>query len=659
MISDDKAPDFDAPLGQPKSGETQLTDFNNSFEQPTQPINKGNENMSGINSLVSLLSQVNLSASHNTVPEMDEIAKAIKERVKVLKSNTAAEAQKAALPADIQILTNNISPSLPGFAMYTIFGTECYVMPVLFYKAGITDVTDTVQFHNEAPRGFAKVPSSFMTGDLSTKVKQNFTTIGGKQMQTVSIVNPRVVNLERYLKAGLHGEDLVRVVAAGLLEDFVTGLMSLGSLLQVKAAGNLESPFGSRKLYGDHGAAMARVETATGLDATGLATPYNLTVKLATTGKNGQQFNNNQISKTIITTPLNVQLEAMSREQFAQARMARPGQSGVGPLVPIVSIGHSIPGETLGNNSSPLSIILGLYAALAANAAPALAEAYRNKEVGSRGNLSNFNSMMVQYLGPQAYDANCMLTDKNLSNIELVNNWIRNYVSTTPVYVVDAPAYLDNASTSEFYFGLAEKGSDSVYYKTAMIAANLLSNGKFLELANANKADNSRDKSKQWAPGDAILLQTGTLRPRGIATNPKTSKAFDLGEIDGMFLRQKEYFGENEIAVAEYQGLVQGSTHIQDARQRQFHITSRLMAMTNNTAIIEGWDMRFIVSPAFANTLRDAMVNAGTLTVSANNYGGQYVASIENTLLSNMMTAGIQAAGANASYGGSPMFTVF
>lgn len=659
-----KEPEADPSL------KTSLTDLGQAFDKPAAPAasatsqsnqtsqNKGNT-MSHMNQLAALFSQSNLAAAHTTVPEMDDIIKTIKERVKALRSNTGTEVQKAALPTDIRTLTSSISPTLPGIAMYTVLGNECWVMPVLFYKDGITDVTDTIQFMNEAPRGIAKVPSSFMSGDLASKVKQSFAVINEKQMSTVIIINPRVFILERYIKAGHTGEDLVRLASSDLLQDFTTGMLSLFALRFVKEEGTLPDPFTNRKLFGEHGAAMARVEAIQGVEPGQVVHPNNLCVKLVTTNKAGNQYNPNQTSKSIITTPLNVQLATMSRDQFNSARIARPGVAGVGPLVPIVSISNSIPGETLGNNCSVFSVILGLYAALAANHQAVLAEAYRGKEVGNRGNLSNFNAMLGQYLGPQGYDASCMLTDKNIMNIEAVSNWIRTYVSSAPIYVVDAPAYLDNASTSEFYFGLAEKDSTSAYYRAAVAAANALSNGKFSQLVEQNRLDNQRDKSKQWVIGDHILFQTNTLRPYGQAVNPRTQKYFDLGEIDDMLLRQKEFFGENEMAVAEYQSLIQGSSQITDARQRQYHITARLQQLVGNTARIEGWAQRFTVSPAFANTFTKAMEGAGSLTVSSNNYGGQFVSCIDNSMLNHLMTAVIQQTQASHVFGGSNMFTQY
>ncbi|QDB70465.1 hypothetical protein CF8_0052 [Aeromonas phage CF8] len=626
------------------------TTENNTSSQQKETVTMSNS----VNALTALLGLHNITASQHQIPEIDAVIKDLDERVKNLRMNTAAEAQKATLPKAVQTLSTEISPQLPGIAVYTVIGKSVYVMPVLFFKNGITDATDTVQLQNEAPRGFAKVPNSFMTKEILGRVKQAFAYVDSVKMEEVFILSQTVVNLERYIKNDITGDDLIRTVVNRLMDEWGIGLLSLGTMLAVKANMTLPSPFKNGKLFGEHDAAIARIEAMSKFVQNGSPTPYNLSVKLATTNRNQNGYNQNQNnSKSVITTNLNVQLEMMSPQQFQQHRMARTGAVGVGPLVPVVSIGNSIPGETLNHNSSPIAAILGLYAALSANGQATLAEAYRGKEVGNRGNLSVFNHSLAAMM-PGAYGADKFLTDKNIMNIAVVSSWIQTYVSTNPVYVMDVAANLENSSTSEFWFGVASKDSTSPYYRAVVAAMNVLSNGKFSELANQNASEAGRDKTKQWVLGDPIVHQTRVLRPRGIA-QAKDGKWFDLGEIDAMFLRQPEYYGQNEQAIAEFMGLIQGSMG-GDVRVRQFNIISRLQALTNNTAQVEGWDLRLIVGNSFANTMAQAMVAAGTISVSASNYNGQWTHQVDNEVLNMLMTATLAPQNQNASLGLSSMF---
>lgn len=616
---------------------------------------QGNANMStSVNALTTLLGMHNIVASQHQIPELDLVIKELDERTKTLRMNTAAEAQKATLPKAVQTLSTEISPQLPGVAVYTIINKVAFVMPVLFFKDGVTDATDTVQLQNEAPRGFAKVPNSFMTKELLTRVKQAFGIVEGNKMDEVYVMSQNVINLERYIKNDIKEGDLIRAVVNRMMDDWNLGLLSLGILLGVKNNVTLPSPAKDGKLFGDHDAALARIEAMSRHVHNGVPTPYNLSVKLASTNKNQGGYSQNNNSKSIITTNLNVQLEMMSPGQFQQARVARPGQGGVGPLVPVVSIGTSQPGETLNHNASPIASIMGLYAALCANGQATLAEAYRGKEVGYRGNLSVFNNTLAAML-PGVYVGNELLTDKNIMNIAVVSSWIQKYVSTNPVYVIDIAPNLENSAIAEFWFGVASKDVTSPYYRAVIAGMNALSKGKFSELATQNGNEQGRDQNKQWKVGDAIVHQTKVLRPHGTAFG-KDNKLFDLGEIDAMWLRQPEYYGQNEQAIAEFMALIQGTGNL-DVRVRQFNIISRLQALTNNTARIEGWDLRLIVSNAFASTMAQAMVAAGTVAVSASNYNGQWTHQVDNEILNMMMTATLAPQNQNSALGLSGLFT--
>ena len=99
----------------------------------------------GGSALAALFGTTNLITSSHSATEVAEVSKWLQDKVKELLANTAPEIQKATLPRFMQQLTSDITPHLPGIAMYTVLGSSCYVMPILFYKDGITDATDTIQ----------------------------------------------------------------------------------------------------------------------------------------------------------------------------------------------------------------------------------------------------------------------------------------------------------------------------------------------------------------------------------------------------------------------------------------------------------------------------------------------------------------------------------
>lgn len=606
--------------------------------------------------LAALFGSTNLITSSHSATEVADVSKYLQEKVKELLANTAPEIQKATLPRFMQQLTSDITPHLPGIAMYTVLGTSCYVMPILFYKAGITDATDTIQMGNEAPRGYAKTPTSFMTNDVMKKVKESFKVIDGKTMTNVVITAPMVMNLERYIKAGITGEDMAAKVGHKLLKEWQTGITNMAALETQKAGGQLPNPFAGGKLFGQHEAALARVESVHQLVVDGLPVPYNLAVKLATANKNNMTNYGNNTAKTILTSYLNVQLETMSPGQFNDVRARNPGRP-CGPIVPVVVAGMSNPGETLHHNNSLMTQLLGLFASLAANAPVFFSEAFRGQQVGNRGNLGVFNNYMASILGP-VYGADHNLTNKNITNIAVTNDWIQRYVAPQAVYAIDLIGYVDETSNNDFWFGITSGDKSSTYVRSMISLCDLLTGGKFSALAKENTEKGAnRDKSKEWAFGDAIMHRTNIIRPYGIAK--KGNAWFDLGEVDGMFLRQPEYYGTNEVAINEYNALLQGSMGNIDTRIRQYNILNRLQAMFNNDVIVEGWSLRYVFNQSFFNTLAQAMSAAGTLSVSGNNAAANWTMHVQNEILNMTMGASLSNAPVTQNVMNNVMYTQF
>lgn len=623
-----------------------LAQNNDQNQSQTQFSNQGKVNMSNATLLGSLFGQSSLISSTHSVAEVSQIAKFIEDTVKDLKKQTASSEALSTLPGPVQHLTADITPNLPGIALYTVFGNEIYVMPVLFYKIGVTDATETMVLNNgEGPRGFAKAASTFMNKDMLGKVVQSFKFFQNKKMENVVLTSPCVINLERYIKNGCVGDEMIREVSLCLLREWSAGLLTMGVLQLAKEGAPLPSPFKGGKVFGDQDAAIARIEPAYAPSINGVVTPYNLQVSLVTANKNGQHNPNSPQAKTVCKTMLNVQLEAMSPNQFNSVRTRHPGRC-VGPLVPVILTGYTQPGETLNSNQSILSACLGLYAALAANNPRFFSEAFRGKDVGHRGNLGVFNNYMTTIMGPN-YATNQFLTDKNIQNVAVVNEWIQRYVSQHAVFAIDVPLYGPESSMADFWLSLAAGNGTSTYAKAMISVWNALTGNKFSEIANSNAAlQSGRDKTKQWAPGDAILVPTMTMRPRGIAKSlGKDGTWFDLGEMDDMMLRQGEYYGTNETAIAELKALIQGTLGGGDQRVRQFNITNRLQQLFQNNVHIDGWDVRLVWSNALFNTVAEAMVAAGSLTVGSANHSSNWFNDTTYDVLDMIMTAGLNHQG--------------
>lgn len=603
------------------------------------------------NALFALLGQSNLISSTHNITEVADVVKSLEETVKHLDKNTATPAQKMSLPRSIRNVTSDISPQLPGITLSAVIGNAVYVMPVLFFKVGVTEVTETIMLANEAmPRGIAKVPTSFMTQEVMEKVKSAFAFVESKQMDKVVILSPMVMNLEAFLKNSIKYEDMIADVRNVVLKEWNTGLYNTVVLDVAKAGAEFPNPFKDGKLFGKDDAAVARIEPVNKQSIDGRPVPYNLAVKLATTNKQNTQNMNSNNTKSVATTYLTVSLEAMSQPQFMAAKIARPG-ANVGPLVPVISTGITVPGETLNNNNSMLTAALGLYASIGANQMQFFSEAIRGKEVGHRGNLSNFNFYLSQVL-QGAYGTQQFITDKNITNANAVNDWLQRYVAPNAVYVLDLGSFGEDVSNSDFWWNVIAKPAGSTYHRALVTLMDVLSGGAFSKLAQENASKPQRDLRKDWALGDSILKPTNIIMPSGIAQG-KDGKYFDLAEVDGMFLRQDNYYGNNEIAVNEYLGLICGSMG-GDAKVRQFNIYNRLNQLFGTNVIVEGWKRRFVWEDAFFNTFAKAMASAGMLSMSASNLGAMWSPQFSNDYLTNTMTAVLnQQFGAGAmSFGG-------
>lgn len=627
-------------------------DSHNTESNNNKPSNNaGNSNMSSNNPLLALLGQQNLISSTHNIAEVQEVVKRIEKTIEALNQNTATEAQKLALPKKVQNITSDISPNLPGICLHTVIGNVVYVQPVLFYKAGITEVTESVYLANEpAARAIAKPASNFMDAQLLEKVKTQYSFIEGKQASKVIVLAPVVRNLEPFIKNQISSDDMISQVTNSILKEWSTSLFNIASLEATQAGVSFPNPFKDGQLFGKDDAAVARIEPVHKLIIDGVPTPYNLSAKISTTNKNNTQNANSSQSRSVATSHMTVSLEAMSMSQFQGARQRAPG-AVVGPLVPVISTGMTVPGETLNNNSSLLTALLGLYASIGANNINYFSEALRSKEVGHRGNIGNFNfylSQIMQSIGG-AFGTQQYITDKNITNAQVVNQWLGTYVSPNAVYVLDLATFTHDVANTDFWWNLVGKPSGSTYHRTLVTLLDSLSKGKFSEVAQANAAKgNSRNARTDWVPGDSILKATNIIMPSGIAQG-KDGKWFDLAEVDGMFLRQDAYYGQNENAISEYQGLINGTIAGENLKVRQFNIYTRLTQLFGGNVILDGWNRRFIWENSFFATFAQAMAQAGTLTLSGSstatmwqmNTGNDYL----NYAITTQLSQAVQAAG--------------
>lgn len=619
---------------------------------------QGNSSMGNdMTSFLSIMGYTNITASLNSIPEMNDLLKNLQERVKSIANNTATPEQKRAMPEKVEMMTPDLSPQIPGLVMSTrLTDKVVMVQPILVYRAGVTDVTETIYIQGESmPRGVAKAATSFMNVELLNRIREKFARINNTE-QKVLINSPFVISLDKYYNNGKSKEDVVEIASNNIFSEWSTGLAN--ELWKLAAEHNHQMPdtlFKDGKPFGQHGTAIGRVDCCNTPEINGLPSAYNLSVKASTTNKSGG-LNFTQNSQSIATTYMNCSLETMGMQQYRTLCMNRNGGM-VAPLVPVISIGETIPGETLKSNNSIMAFVLGLYLAVGVNKPAFFSEAFRPKNIGNRGNISNFNSFLSTLLGP-AYSPEQYVTEKNINNVVVVNEWLNRFVSQQAVYVIDLPHFTSNVSNIDFLIHLINDPAGSGYHAGFTAAIDKLTGGEFSKVVqnNVNKGA-GRNRATEWVPGEAILVQTNTIKPVGYAQSlTNKSTWFNLGELDDMMLRSPDYYGTNEQSVTEFAALISGSVQM-DFKLRQYNIYNKLTQLFGGNVQIEGWATRVVVSSALISTMVTAMINAkyNLNMTSASGAGAWDAMSYSNDYLTMAMGASISGV-TNGNLGMNQMY---
>lgn len=614
--------------------------WGNVGESKDDGANKGTFDYSHVsNPFRSLIETQSLMSFNNNISEMKDITKVTKETLKKLESTAAADSTKNSIPKLLDLSAEQ-SPNLPGFVLYTVYGTEVYLMPVLFYKRGATDTLETINTGvGTPPQTYNKFAENFMNEELHTKVKNSFAVVEGVTMTTVKVIAGSVVDIDQYLKVARSVEDAVQHISSRVMKDWYTSALNFGIMLTaVTDPSKLPNPFRDGKLLGKDDTAVARIDVPPyPMVLDGVPAAYNLQVKLATAPKGNIHSNNSNIVKTVATTFLNVSLEVMSPEMYRRTIIGNTQGIPTGPLVPVISIGRTIPGEQFHNNDSIITDLMGIFTALCANNPLFFSEAFRQREVGSRGSLANLAEIAYQTAGVTPPNDK-RLTAKNMIDQPIVMDFMRRFISPRAVFVMDIPTFIDRPSNAEFWvnLGMANTGASN-YYKAFVMMADKLSNGEFTRLAN-----DARDKNAQgiWKPGDAIIKPSPVIIPVGTASGRKGA-VFNLEEVDQMMLRDPACYGNNEVMIATLMSLLNGSCG-KDLRIRQYEIKKALDGLFNNDVDVVGWKSRWVLDDKFLNLFVQSMAGAGSISTTANNTTHAWQTQVSNDYLLNVASATVQ-----------------
>lgn len=605
--------------------------------------NDTNRAGSGVNldPFLGIMGAQSIMASNNGILEMKDIKKNIEETLKSQSSTAAAETIRSTIP-NMMDMSPDQSPHLPGIILYTEINQQVFLMPTLFFKKDIAqDALETINLgNNSAPQTYHKFAEAFFTQELRQKVKDAFNTLKGKQMKQVFIISNKVVDVDMYMQSAKDSDNAIISIGDSVLSEWYNAINNFG-IMAVAATDPSKMPnvFRDGHLLGKDDTAVARIDTVQHpFTMDGHPVPFNLQVKLATAPKNNIYSQNYSNVKAVATTYLNVSLEVMSQEMYRRSLINNPMGIGTGPLVPVISLGKTIPGEQLNNNHNVMADMLGIFTQLSANNQVFFSEAFRQNEIGARGNISNLAQIAYQVSGRQPQNSD-ILTPKSLHNPQLVMKFIQNYVSQRAVFVMDLANYTDRPSNNEFWWNLLthKNGVNSSYYKAFLMVLDKLTAGNFSRLSRS-AIENNREKAF-WKPGDAILEQTSVIIPVGTAKGK--NGYFSLEEVDQMLLRDPIHYANNEQAIAQYVALQNGSSG-KDLRVRQYEIKKMLEFLFSGNVSVVGWKSRWRFNDKFLNSYAEAMKGAGSITVTSNSATHNWEQQISNDYLMAVSTAMIQ-----------------
>ena len=606
----------------------------------TSPI-KGN-----FSALISILTDQSLMANNSGITEMKDIRKNLEETIKSQRSTAAKEAKRATIPSMMD-MTPEQSPHLPGFIFYAVIGNQVHLMPVIFYKKdAASDALETINLGNGmAPQTYNKFAESFITDEMREKVLSAFQVVEGKNMAQSFVISSYVVDVDMYMLVAKDPETGIANISNAILNEWYNAINNFTLMAIAHTDVNaMPNPWKDGHLLGNEDTAVARIDTVQHpFTLDGHPVPYNLQIKLATAPKGNIHSQNFNSVRSVATTFLNVDLEAMDPNTYRRAIMNNPMGIGSGPLVPVISLGKTIPGEQMHNNSSIMSTILGMYNMLAANNQVFFSEALRQREVGARGSLANLAEIAYKVSGRTPAN-NEFLTPKSIMDQRIVLKFIQNYVAQKAVFVMDIPRYSEKPSDAEILWNLLSGKNavvDSTYYKGFLMMCDKLTNNVFINNIRANG-----NNDKVWKPGEPIMTQTPVIIPVGTAKG--RNGYFHLEEVGQMLLRDPLYYGQNEQAIHQYASLQNGSCG-KDLRVRQYEMKKMLEGMFSGNVSLTGWKSRWIFNDKFLNTFAQAMSGAGNITVTSNSATQVWETQVSNDYLLQGSNAVIANTGGGVS----------
>lgn len=612
----------------------------------------GEENkvpMTGFNGLVELFNNPSMTSEGRNLRETGETLKALTELYKAMQNSTTNAQQKRIIPK-VETLTQGISPVLPGLGFSVVVGGRTYVMPVLFSNGGLTTSTEriTANMQNGIVQNVSVPipPSQYIDKQVVSNVTEHYKRVGeGSGAGEVSVINTQVVDLDmwNHPESGDPKEWPERI-AQFLAAEWEEAIMVKATAEIMAQNGKLPVSWQNpEKPYGNDGAAEARVVAIPGqrVNRGNILTSSNLEI-IATTISNNQNNslgvnNSKEICRVTATVRLqgvtwNEHVAAMTGQQNAVGNNLERLMSlivgsgmqpnscyaqGYKPLRPIIEIDTVSAGEVLQNHNGLYPFFYGLYLLMVSNNRYAFAEGVRRLPGAGRGSLVDLEtriSQMIQtgnatLINPSA---KITLTEKNISDVDLVNQWLHQNCSPHLSFHMNLLNSGPYASVHNFMFRLAGKNNSSeIQIVTGLIDA--MTKNKFSELVGENIKNGSG-----WNPSKPVLIPTPILSVNGITTYG--NRRMNTSEIDEQMICHIKG-SKNIPGIDNYLQTVYGGNHNENLKQRAQKLRVELShGMFDTDVAINGFGQTHIWNPEFLQVMGKAYETIGNLSI-ANSFG--------------------------------------
>lgn len=604
---------------------------------------RASNNTNGLNGagLAELFNLPSMTSNGRNLKIVSDTLEQVAEIYKRVKNSSVSKIQLMTIP-EVENITSSISPILPGGAFHREINGTVYIMGVLFSTKELAISSEYIRIGTPGNNNMNQTvsallpPVNYANGDVVTALETHYKTRGiGKTTTNAAVINMVVIDLEMLTHSeSADPKDRPHMLAEFLVNEWMEAIL-VKTVREMSANQTpLRQPFKLKDTpYGRDGIAEARITAISNrTNVAGVLTPANMEVVVSTmNANNGNSFNANskEISRVTATVSLNAQAFEIYQQQLQAARASNQLEimqrmigtqgsiypEGYRPLAPTITIESASAGEMMDYNQGLYPYFYSLYTLMTTNNNFAFSEALRKHVVGNRGNLAaleiRIDEMLARVGSPQN---RVRLNDKNISDTDLVNQWIRQNVSPHATFQVNISLCGAHSSVQNFLLRLANDKNNTEETTTTVAVLDALSNNKASALIARNK-----ETKTGWVPSMPILRRTPTVSINGLAT--RAGKALNTQELDEMMLCSIK--GPNGgQAIQQFLALQYGATG-EDIKVRNQKLRVELSQSIFDGAVhINSFNQTHIWDPRFMAFLGETLDSIGTL--NAANTGGNF-----------------------------------